>query len=37
MLIPILVTVGFAIVLGIVPASLPFWELAETVVAEVFG
>ncbi|WP_411966136.1 proton-conducting transporter membrane subunit [Haloferax sp. YSMS24] len=37
MLVPILVTVGFAVLLGVIPGSLPFWDLAETVVAEVFG
>ncbi|KAB1190539.1 cation:proton antiporter [Haloferax sp. MBLA0076] len=37
MLVPILVTVGVAVVLGVVPGYLPFWDLAETVVAEVFG
>ncbi len=37
LLIPVLVTVGIAVLLGVVPTALPFWALAETVVAEVFG
>ena len=37
LLLPVLVTVGFAVLLGVVPTALPFWELAGTVVAEVFG
>jgi len=37
LLVPVLFTVGVAVVLGVVPTALPFWELAETAVAEVFG
>jgi NADH-quinone oxidoreductase subunit L/multicomponent Na+:H+ antiporter subunit D len=37
LLFPVLFTVGTAVVLGVVPTALPFWELAETAVAEVFG
>jgi NADH-quinone oxidoreductase subunit L/multicomponent Na+:H+ antiporter subunit D len=36
-LLPVLVTVGGAVLLGVVPTVLPFWELAETVVTEVFA
>jgi NADH-quinone oxidoreductase subunit L/multicomponent Na+:H+ antiporter subunit D len=34
---PVLLTVGGAVLLGVVPTALPFWDLAETVVAEVFA
>jgi len=34
---PVLFTAGMAVLLGVVPAELPFWALAETAVAEVFG
>jgi NADH-quinone oxidoreductase subunit L/multicomponent Na+:H+ antiporter subunit D len=34
---PVLFTVGMAILLGLVPTAVPFWELAETAVTEVFG
>lgn len=37
LLAPVIVTVGFAVVLGIVPTSFPFWELASAVVTEVFA
>nr|WP_173862761.1 proton-conducting transporter membrane subunit [Salinigranum rubrum] len=37
LLVPVLVTAGGAVLLGVVPTALPFWELAETVVWEVFG
>ncbi|MCT9097941.1 proton-conducting transporter membrane subunit [Haloarchaeobius sp. HME9146] len=37
LLVPVLVTVAFAVALGIAPTLLPFWELAEAVVTEVFG
>ncbi|WP_225316430.1 MULTISPECIES: proton-conducting transporter membrane subunit [Haloferax] len=37
MLVPILTTVGVAVVLGVAPSYLPFWDLAEAVVWEVFG
>lgn len=37
LLVPILVTVGGAVVLGLVPTALPFWQLAEAVVSEVFA
>jgi NADH-quinone oxidoreductase subunit L/multicomponent Na+:H+ antiporter subunit D len=37
LLVPILFTVGMAVLLGVAPTALPFWELAETAVAEVFG
>ncbi|WP_327053843.1 complex I subunit 5 family protein [Halomicrococcus gelatinilyticus] len=37
LLVPVLVTVGFAVALGVAPTAFPVWELAETVVAEVFG
>jgi NADH-quinone oxidoreductase subunit L/multicomponent Na+:H+ antiporter subunit D len=37
LLLPVLFTVGMAIVLGVAPTALPFWALAETAVAEVFG
>jgi NADH-quinone oxidoreductase subunit L/multicomponent Na+:H+ antiporter subunit D len=37
LLVPVLFTVGMAVLLGVVPTALPFWELAETAVAEVFG
>jgi NADH-quinone oxidoreductase subunit L/multicomponent Na+:H+ antiporter subunit D len=33
----VLFTIGMAVFLGVVPTALPFWELAETAVAEVFG
>jgi NADH-quinone oxidoreductase subunit L/multicomponent Na+:H+ antiporter subunit D len=36
-LVPVLFTVGGAVLLGAVPTALPFWALAEAVVAEVFG
>jgi NADH-quinone oxidoreductase subunit L/multicomponent Na+:H+ antiporter subunit D len=36
-LVPVLFTVGVAVVLGVVPTELPFWTLAEAVVAEVFA
>jgi NADH-quinone oxidoreductase subunit L/multicomponent Na+:H+ antiporter subunit D len=36
-LLPVLFTVGGAVLLGLVPTALPFWGLAETVVAEVFA
>jgi NADH-quinone oxidoreductase subunit L/multicomponent Na+:H+ antiporter subunit D len=36
-LIPVVFTVGGAVALGLAPAAFPFWELAETVVTEVFG
>ncbi|WP_135826373.1 proton-conducting transporter transmembrane domain-containing protein [Halorussus ruber] len=34
---PILFTAGVAVLLGVVPTATPFFELAEEVVAEVFG
>jgi NADH-quinone oxidoreductase subunit L/multicomponent Na+:H+ antiporter subunit D len=34
---PILFTVGMAILLGVVPTALPFWDLASAAVTEVFG
>ncbi|WP_044955835.1 proton-conducting transporter transmembrane domain-containing protein [Halococcus hamelinensis] len=37
LLVPVLSTVGVAVALGIAPTLFPFWELAETVVVEVFG
>jgi NADH-quinone oxidoreductase subunit L/multicomponent Na+:H+ antiporter subunit D len=37
LLVPVLFTVGMAILLGVVPTALPFWELAAQAVAEVFG
>ncbi|WP_267643555.1 complex I subunit 5 family protein [Haloarchaeobius amylolyticus] len=37
LLVPVLVTVGFAVALGLVPTAFPFWALAEAVVTEVFG
>jgi NADH-quinone oxidoreductase subunit L/multicomponent Na+:H+ antiporter subunit D len=37
LLAPVLFTVGVAVLLGVVPTALPFWALAEAVVAEVFG
>jgi NADH-quinone oxidoreductase subunit L/multicomponent Na+:H+ antiporter subunit D len=37
LLVPVLVTAGGAVLLGLVPTLLPFWGLAETVVVEVFG
>ncbi len=37
LLVPVVFTVGMAVILGLVPAKLPFWELAERAVAEVFG
>jgi len=37
MLGPILFTAGVAVLLGVVPTATPFFELAEAVVAEVFG
>jgi len=36
LLAPVLVTVGGAVALGIAPTVFPVWELAETVVVEVF-
>ena len=33
---PVLFTAGMAVALGVVPAELPFWDLAEAAVAEVF-
>ena len=37
LLLPLLFTVGMAVVLGVVPTAFPFWALAEAVVVEVFG
>ena len=37
MLVPVLVTVGFAVALGVAPTAFPVWGLAEAVVTEVFG
>jgi len=37
LLVPVVFTVGVAVLLGLVPTALPFWELAETAVGEVFG
>jgi NADH-quinone oxidoreductase subunit L/multicomponent Na+:H+ antiporter subunit D len=37
LLLPILFTVGMALLLGIAPTASPFWALAETAVAEVFA
>jgi formate hydrogenlyase subunit 3/multisubunit Na+/H+ antiporter MnhD subunit len=37
LLAPVLFTVGVAVLLGVVPTALPFWELAQTAVTEVFG
>jgi NADH-quinone oxidoreductase subunit L/multicomponent Na+:H+ antiporter subunit D len=37
LLVPVLVTAGGAVLLGVVPTALPFWALAEAAVAEVFG
>ena len=37
LLVPVVFTVGMAVLLGVVPTALPFWDLAETAVAEVFG
>jgi NADH-quinone oxidoreductase subunit L/multicomponent Na+:H+ antiporter subunit D len=37
LLLPVLATVGGAVLLGVVPTALPFWALAEAVVAEVFA
>jgi NADH-quinone oxidoreductase subunit L/multicomponent Na+:H+ antiporter subunit D len=37
LLAPVSFTVGMAVVLGVVPTALPFWDLAETAVSEVFG
>ncbi|WP_436927315.1 complex I subunit 5 family protein [Halosimplex amylolyticum] len=37
LLAPVLFTAATAVVLGIVPDALPFWDLAELTVAEVFG
>ncbi|WP_227133167.1 proton-conducting transporter transmembrane domain-containing protein [Halorubellus salinus] len=37
LLLPVLFTVGMAVFLGVAPTALPFWELAETAVAEVFN
>jgi NADH-quinone oxidoreductase subunit L/multicomponent Na+:H+ antiporter subunit D len=37
LLAPVLVTAGVAVVLGVVPTALPWWALAEAVVAEVFA
>jgi len=37
LLVPVVFTVGMAVLLGVVPTALPFWELAETAVEEVFG
>jgi hypothetical protein len=34
---PILFTVGMAVLLGVVPTALPFWDLAGAAVTEVFG
>ena len=34
---PILFTVGMALLLGLVPTALPFWDLAAAAVTEVFG
>ncbi|RLM53540.1 cation:proton antiporter [Halobellus sp. Atlit-31R] len=36
LLAPVVVTAGGAVALGIAPTAFPIWELAETVVAEVF-
>jgi formate hydrogenlyase subunit 3/multisubunit Na+/H+ antiporter MnhD subunit len=37
LLAPVLVTVGGAVALGIAPTVFPVWDLAESVVVEVFG
>ncbi|WP_440991865.1 complex I subunit 5 family protein [Haloarchaeobius baliensis] len=37
LLLPVLFTVGMALLLGVVPTALPFWELAERAVAEVYA
>ncbi len=37
LLVPVLVTVGSAVLLGLVPTATPFWDLATAAVAEVFG
>ncbi|MDS0282666.1 proton-conducting transporter membrane subunit [Haloarcula onubensis] len=37
LLVPVVFTVGTAVFLGVAPTALPFWELAETAVTEVFG
>jgi NADH-quinone oxidoreductase subunit L/multicomponent Na+:H+ antiporter subunit D len=37
LLVPILVTAGVAVVLGIVPDATPFWDLARAVSTEVFA
>jgi NADH-quinone oxidoreductase subunit L/multicomponent Na+:H+ antiporter subunit D len=37
MLLPVLVTAGGAVALGLVPTLFPFWDLAAAVVSEVFG
>jgi NADH-quinone oxidoreductase subunit L/multicomponent Na+:H+ antiporter subunit D len=37
LLVPVVFTVGMAVVLGVVPVDLPFWDLAERAVTEVFG
>jgi NADH-quinone oxidoreductase subunit L/multicomponent Na+:H+ antiporter subunit D len=37
MLLPVLFTVGAAVALGVAPTAFPFWDLANAVVAEVFG
>ncbi|MFC7226075.1 cation:proton antiporter [Salinirubellus salinus] len=37
LLVPVLFTAAMAVAFGVVPTAMPFWDLATTAVAEVFG
>jgi NADH-quinone oxidoreductase subunit L/multicomponent Na+:H+ antiporter subunit D len=37
LLVPVLFTAGMAVVFGLVPTAIPFWDLATAAVAEVFA